>query len=85
MRGRTRCSGARGGTGTGTGRDAGVPRSGMGTGTRVLGALRLGVTLLLLGSLPLPPVCAPSESKCLQKRGPGAGWGVLAWGGGAAW
>ncbi|XP_059688365.1 insulin receptor-related protein [Gavia stellata] len=30
-------------------------------GTRVLGALRLGVTLLVLGPLPLPPVWAPSE------------------------
>lgn len=33
-------------------------------GTRVRGALRLGLMLLLLGPFPLPPVRAPSESKC---------------------
>lgn len=37
--------------------------------------------LLVLGHLPLPPVWAPSESKCL-----GAGWGLLGCSGvGAVW
>lgn len=47
----------------------------------MLGALRLGVTLLLLGSLPLPPVGAPSESKCLESGERERGWGGFAgWG-----
>lgn len=78
----TRCSRARGGTGTGPWGS----RSRM--GPRALGAPRLGMMLLVLGHLPLPPVWAPSESKCLGRGRPGAAWGALArgsFGAGAAW
>lgn len=54
-------------------------------GTRTLGALRLGVTLLVLSPLLLPLVWAPSESKCLERGGWELGGGGLAWGGAQLW
>lgn len=67
---------ARDGDGDGDGTPGGA-QAGMGPGA--LGALRLGVTLLVLGPLRLPPVRAPSESKCLAV---GRGGGCRVWGGG---